>query len=144
MSGWGVPHPRSGWGVPHPRSGWRGVPRPEMGYPPKTWDWVPPSQTWDEVPPSQTWDGVPTQTWDRVPPSPQTWNGVPPRHGTGYPPAHGTGYPPQTDQHSEHLYAAGGMPLAFMQEDFLVNTFTWKINHLTDSLFSSEFHVSFT
>ena len=50
--------------------------------------------------------GYPPWAWDGVPP--------PPRHGTGYPP------PPPTWDIASTCYVAGGMPLAFTQEDFLV------------------------
>ena len=68
----GVHHPRSGRGVPHPRSGWGDKVR--MGYPPRTWDRVPPRPGQNGVPPDLgwgtpwTWDGVPPWTWDKVTP----------------------------------------------------------------------------
>ena len=58
----------------------------------------------------------------RVPP----WGGsrvrYPPGGGVRYPPGGGTqsGTPPGQDRRSTH-YTAGGMPLAFTQEDFLVS-----------------------
>ena len=121
----GVPHPRSGRGgypLPLTRSGW-GTPLDLEWGTPWTWDGVPPGpgmgyppdlgwgtpRTWDGVPP-QTWGGVPPQTWDGVPP--QTWDGVPPRTWDGV--------PPPTWDIASTCYAAGGMPLAFTQEDFLV------------------------
>ena len=135
----GIPHPRSGQGCT-PSQVWLGgypiaglaegypipslarrvphemeyLPRPRMGYPtrsrmgtpldldlgwgtPKTCDRV---QTWDGVPP-WTWDGYTPWTWDGVPLP--IWDVVPPRIAS-----------------TCYSYAAGGMPLAFMQEDFLV------------------------
>ena len=82
----------------------------------------------------RTWDGVHPRTWDGVPP--QTWDGVPPGHGMGYPPRPEMGYPPRQISIASTCYAAGGMPLAFTQEDFLVtvhvrstreaNIYTWE------------------
>ena len=134
----GIPPTRSGWGtpqtwdrVPPPDQVWMGYPPDQvwMGYSPRTWDRVPPQdlgqgnppRTWDGVPPDlgwgtpQTWDGVTSQTWDRVPPAP--------RPGTGY-------HPPPPDQvwirqssTASTCYVAGGVPLAFTQENFLVLTY---------------------
>ena len=86
--------------------------------------------------PSQVWpggvSGVPPhdQVWMGYPPdlgwgTPRTWNGVPPRPEMGYPPEPGMGYPPRPGMGyppsiASTCYAAGGMPLAFTQEDFLV------------------------
>ena len=98
-SGWGVPqvwtegYPRSGRGVPHPRSGW-GVPHPRSGQ--KVTPWL----GLDGVPP-------PTPGLDEVLPQPEDW----------------LGYPlPPIGQSSiaSTCYAASGMPLAFTQENFLV------------------------
>ena len=66
----------------------------------------------DGVSPVLTWDGgTPHPGLDGVPPGPdlQDWMGYPP--------------PPARRQSSiaSTSYAAGGMPLAFTQEDFLVN-----------------------
>ena len=94
------PPARSGWwGVPHPRSGWWGVPPLPgldggggyVGYPP-------PGQVWMVgCTPSQVWMvGV-----HRVPPTP-------------HPPIRETSI-------ASTCYAAGGVPLAFTQEDFLVS-----------------------
>ena len=123
--GEGVPHrvpPRPGTGYP-PRPGmgypldlgwgtpqtWHGVPpRPGMGYPPQTWDGVPPGPGMG-YPPDLGW--VPPQTWDGVPPQDLRW---------GTPPDLGWGSPPPTWDIASFCYAAGGMPLAFTQEDFLV------------------------
>ena len=104
--GLGVPHPRSGrgggvsqpkvWmeggGLPNPRSGW-GVPHPRSGQ----------------------GGGVP-----RVLPHHQ--DGVPPISRMGYPPVQvriGGGYL-NWNSMACTCYAAGGMPLAFTQEEFLV------------------------
>ena len=85
--------------------------------------------TWECLSVHHRGGGVPPQTQDGVPP---TWGGVPPhRPEVGYPPRPGTGYPPpdlgwSTPQTWDGLpppttcYTAGGMPLAFTQEDFLV------------------------
>ena len=137
--GRGYPIPGLAGGVPHPRSGQGGTPSQVCsgGTP---WDGVPPDlrwatpQTWDGVPPPdlgwgtpcQVW-GVPPGTWDRVPP-PNLGRGTPPKPGMGYPPdlgwgnppGPGTGYPPSNIASTCYGYAAGGMPLAFTQEDFLV------------------------
>ena len=102
----GVPQLRSGWrgglypsqvwmGVPHPRSGWWGV---LQGTPPRT-GWVPP--------PQPGLDGVPP----------------PLRTGYGNPPPELDGVTPNSIRQSSTAstcYSAGGMPLAFTQEDFLV------------------------
>ena len=132
----GTPHPILGWGT-SPLT-WDGVPPyPGMGYPPGPADGVPPIPTlgwgtplWPEMgyphpgigytpgpgmgyPPDLGW-GTP-RTWDGVPPAPQTWDGVPPQTWDGL------ALPP-TRQISiaSTCYMAGGMPLAFTQEDFLV------------------------
>ena len=93
----GYPIPGLAGEVPHPRSG-QGVPHPRSGlYPLDLGQGTPPDL--DRVSP-QTWDRVPPRTWDRVPP---------PRPGLGYPPSI-----------VSTCYEAGGMPLAFTQEVFLV------------------------
>ena len=92
--GGGVSHPRSRWGVPHPADG-GGVPRPwsrGVPHPRSGWGRGTSSQVWMETPP-------PSRTrWDTPPP------------------------PPVRRQSSiaNTCYAAGGMPLAFTQKDFLV------------------------
>ena len=53
--------------------------------------------------------GTSPWTWDWVPAPPQTWDWVPPG-------------PPSM---ASTWYAAGGMPLAFTQEDFLVSQMFW-------------------
>ena len=100
-SGGGLPHPRSGLGIPHLRSGW--------GYPILGLDGMYPG-----VPSSQVWMvGVP-----RVPPARSGWWGVP---GVASLPRL-DGVPPPIRQSSiaSTCYPAGGMPLAFTHEDFLV------------------------
>ena len=107
--GGGVPHPRSGWGGVYPIPGLPGVPpspRPGMGYPPALdlgWG-IPPPWTWDGVPrPDLTWGTPPDLTW-----------GTP---------------PPRRISIASTCYAAGGMPLAFTQEDFLVYNVPLLCNH---------------
>ena len=101
-SGWGIPCSRSGWGVPHPRSG-QGVP----GVPP--------------------WPGLDGERYPGCP-----WPGL---DGGGYPHhQEWMGYPPppppiRQSSIASTCYTAGGMPLAFTQEDFLV---TNKIGHLLE------------
>ena len=146
---WGGGTPSQVWGGGYPISGLGGIPGTPLGLGiPLIWDGVPPTLGWGTPRPGmgypQTWDGVTPQTWDGVPPrpemgNPKTWDGVPPRPGMGspqtwdgVPPRPEMGYPP-TRQISivSTCYAAGGMPLAFTQEDFLVpNTFRshWKNN----------------
>ena len=139
----GYPHPRSGWGVsplqvwmegypfpgldggggfPLPRSGFGG------GYPvPGLDSGVPSSQVWTGVPHCQIWMGVPTtsgldgstptvQTWEEGTPYPDLGRGTP---HPGQVPGWGGGTPYQNSI-AYTCYAAGGMPLAFTQEDFLV------------------------
>ena len=113
--GGGYPIPGlAGGGVLHPRSGLEGtLSQVWIGWipPPKTWDGVPPC-TLDRVPPQDLGQGTPT-------PSPEmgylpwTWDGVPPLDK-------GWGTPPRQISIASTCYAAGGMPLAFTQEDFLV------------------------
>ena len=96
IPGVGVPWPGlDGWGVPHPRSGWWGVPWPGLDVHCIPQDGVPPTMTGWGTPPTMTRWGTPHHDW------------------MGYPP------PPATSIAST-CYAAGDMPLAFMQEDFLV------------------------
>ena len=146
---WGGGYPISGlgWGVPHlryrgdtsARSGYGGVPRvplPDrsrwwggtqgtptiktwLGYPPPTIKtWLGYSPPWDGVPPTiKTWLGYPHPGMGYPPTHPHPWDGYPPQHGTGYPP---TWPPPRQSSIASTCYAAGGVPLAFTQEDFLV------------------------
>ena len=114
----GYPPPsRPGWGTPNPTPGW-GAPHSGMGYPlPHCQDLARVPPPWDRVPPHhQDLTGVPpTLGWG----TPQPWDGVPPNH-------------PPTRQSSiaSTSYTVGGMPLAFMQEDFLVfadfETLRWQ------------------
>ena len=113
-SGWGTPLDL-GWGTPGTGS-------------PQTWDRYPsPLDLGPGTP--QTWDGVPPH--DRVPPdlgsgtppdlgpgTPPTWHWVPPKTWDWVPP------PDQVrirqSSTASTCYAAGGVPLAFTQEDILV------------------------
>ena len=106
---WGVSHSwmvgstqvLDGGGVPHPRCGWWGVPHPRFG--------------WWRYPRSGWWGGTSSQVW--MVEVPQVWmvGGTPVLDG-GYP-----GYPPiRQNSIASTCYPAGGMPLAFTQEDFLV------------------------
>ena len=94
--GGGYPHP-SWWGVPLPRSGWgkdRGCPHlAGGGYPIRSgWGYLPyPHEGWGYPCPDLGRGVPPIQNWEGVPRSPACT-----------------------------CYAAGGMPLAFTQEDFLV------------------------
>ena len=84
-----------------------------QGYP-LTWDWMPPqTQTWDGYPLDLGWDTpYPDLRWG-IPP---TWDGVHPLL-----PRPGTGYAPITQSSiANTCFAAGGVPLASTQEDFLV------------------------
>ena len=108
--GYPIPDLAGGGGVPHPRSGQGGTPSQVWpgGYPY-------PDLRWGTPPPHLDlgWGTRPTQTWDGVPPLP--------RPGTGYPPTW-DGAPPLITHSSiaTTCYVAGGVPLAFTQEDFLV------------------------
>ena len=145
----GVPHPRSRWGGgPHPADRGRyPVPGLNRGYPAPGLDWgVPHSRSRQEIPHPRSeqrgtpscWGGSPSQVWTGggnpsqvqtggTPSLVQTWgtplpwsrlDGVPPCPGLdGVPPP-----PPIRRQISKvsTCYTAGDVPLAFMQEDFLV------------------------
>ena len=90
-TGMGVPNHRSGWGVPRPRSGLGG----EVFHP-RSGQGGTPSQVWMGGVP---W-GTPIQVWIvGVTPSPT---------------------PIRQSSIASTWYPAGGMPLAFTQEDFLV------------------------
>ena len=128
----GVPHPRSRWGGGTPSSQQGGYPIPgpgRGGTPIQTWDGVLPRL--DGVPPVQTWDGVPPV---------QDWMGYHPSC-----PNLGWGTPPPTRRQSciaSTCYVAGGMRLAFTQEDFLVGryfqqhwTFRMKYENLKKQCF---------
>ena len=110
----GNPHPRSEWGtLDTPWSRLDGVPLVKPG-------WVPPlSKTeWDNSPPPRL-DGLP-------PPQPRSMT------GWGTPHSRLDGVPSSIRRQiskASTCYAAGGAPLAFTQEDFLVhNKFVQLIN----------------
>ena len=83
--------------------------------------------------PSQVWLGgdTPSQVWLGGVPHPRSTWGTPPDLGwgtsldlgRGTPPELGWGNPPRQISVASTCYAAGGMPLAFTQEDFLVISF---------------------
>ena len=107
LDGERVPHSADG-GYPHPKSG-------QGGYP-----GVPPIQDWMGYPclrldgypsPIQDWMGYPQTGWDTAL-SKTGW-------GTPSPSKTGWGTPPPISKASS-CYSAGGVPLAFTQEDFLV------------------------
>ena len=128
--GVGVPHPRSGWGAPGvppsqvwmvggtwgtplARSGWWGDPILGLGVG-GTWGTQQARSWWWRVP----W--VPPPLWlDGVPPSPP-----PPSWLDGVP------HPCPIRQSSivSTCYAACGMPLAFMLEDFLVTLYEFLLS----------------
>ena len=102
--GGGVPHPRFGWwGVPQPCLDGGGVPRPGLDG----------GGTQGTPIRSGCWGGYPSQVlmaggypgW--VPPTRSGWEG-------------GTHPPIRQSSIASTCYAAGGVPLAFTQEDFLV------------------------
>ena len=93
--------PSQVWGVPHPRSGWS----------------TPPDLRWD-TPLDLRW-GTPPRPRTGYPPRPEMGYPPPARSGWGTSPRPEVGYPPPPSIAST-FYAAGGMPLAFTQEDFLV------------------------
>ena len=104
ISRMGYPHPDLGWGYPHLRQ-----------------DGVPPSAEWGTPWSRPGTGGTPHQQND-VPPSPDLGQGL-----DGVPPIQDwMGYPcPWLDlvhpiSKASTCYAAGGVPLAFTQEDFLV------------------------
>ena len=129
-TGGGTPHPLTG--VPPSGPDWGVPPFFPTGVTPILSDGVPliqvPDQgggtlTWEGGTPSRPGKGVPP--WSRpgegIPPPPppiQTWEGVPPvqvRSQDG-----GGGSTPNWNSIACTCYAAGGMPLAFTQEDFLL------------------------
>ena len=93
----------------------RNPPKPEMGYPPDM-GWGTPGPGTGTP---QTWDGVPPTPPRHGTGSPQTW-GTPWDMGWGTPPDLRWGIPPKQISIASTCYTAGGMPLAFTQEDFLV------------------------
>ena len=94
-------------GVPHLRSRWDGVPhlRSRGGTP---------SQVQGGTP-SQVWGGTPSQVRGGTP---SQFRGSTPSQVRGG----NLGSPPPGIASTCYGYAAGGMPLAFMQEDFLVSS----------------------
>ena len=111
----GVPHLRSG-GVPHPRSGRGGsTPVSRMGYPlyRPGMRWVPQGTS-----PHPRLDGVL---------SPHQQSGVPPCPRQDGVPSHPIldEVPPTPISKTNTCYAAGGVPLVFTQENFLVLTFVY-------------------
>ena len=105
------PSPGTGRGVPPSQVQVGGTPFPGPG-------WGSPSQFQVGGTPSQVQAGTPG--WEVVPP---TWEGIPPTWEGGLHPHLGSqdsgGYP-YWSTILWTCYAAGGVPLAFMQEDFLV------------------------
>ena len=98
----GLPHPRSGWGGGTQSQVWSGGnPRSgQGGTHPRSGQWYPPMTR-------SGWGTPQDLGWG----TPWTWDWVPPRPGTGYPPS---------SIARRTWYVVGNMPLAFMQEDFLV------------------------
>ena len=93
---------RTGWGTPLVRTGWGNSPLARTG--------------WGTPSPARTGWGTPLAKIGWVPPPWPGLDGVPPTRDW-------MGTPPSTRQSStaSTCYAAGGMPLAFTQEDFLVD-----------------------
>ena len=111
LDGEGYPIPGPDWGVPHPRSGRGGVQYPipglDRGVPHPADGGYPPSKIRMGVLPIQDWMGYPL---------PHQQDGVCPLSKTGW------GTPPPVRRQISKVstcYAAGGVPLAFTQEDFL-------------------------
>ena len=103
----GVPHPRSGWGYPHPRSGQE----------------VPPFQYWMVYSPIEDWMGAPIKDWIGYPLSKTGWDTPNPDLGWGTPLPRLDGVPPWVRKQISKVstwFAASSVPLAFMQEDFLI------------------------
>ena len=122
--GGGVPQPGlDGGGVPWPGLDGGGVPGVlfsvcTWGTPPPWLDGVPPPARsgWWGVPPTMTGWGTPHHDWLRYPPIMTGLGTLPP-----LPWLDGGNPPPTTTTNIvSTCYAAGGMPLAFTQEDFLV------------------------
>ena len=146
LAGGGTPPQIWPWRVPYPRSGqggtpfqvWLGggYPRSGPGYPPIPRTWyvappdlgfcTPPDLGWGNPPDlgcdtPWTWDWVPSWTWDGVPPRPGMVNHPPPLDLGQGTPRTWDGVPPRQISIASSCYTAGGMPLAFTQEDFLVS-----------------------
>ena len=101
----GIPHPRSGWWEDTPtRSGWWG------GYPIPGVGGTPDRSGWGGVPQPGLDGGVGTLSlgWGGTPARTGWWGGDPPTP------------PIRQSSIASTCHAAGGMPLAFTQEDFLV------------------------
>ena len=120
----GGTHPRSRQGVPHPRSEWGyPVPGPDGGYPIPGLDGGYPI-------PGPDGGGYPIPGPDRRYPILLMGECPHPRSGwgsiQGYPLLSRTGWcnPPPISKAST-CYAAGGVPLAFTQENFLVVCCLW-------------------
>ena len=95
----GVPGPPPGGGT------WPGTPRGGTQTPPRGGTWTPPGGVPDWV--------LPPRGGTRTPPG---------GYLTGYPPSPGgEGGVPRYDNRRSTHYTAGGMPLVFTQEDFLVH-----------------------
>ena len=123
-----------------PSSWWGGTPFPclDGGYPIQLTGGATPFPGLDGGgTPSSWWGVLPSQVWRGVPPS-QVWTGgCPlPRSRWGYPLAiyPQQGYPPYRSNIACTCYTAVGMPLAFAQEDFLVDTLTNAYFSATKSL----------
>ena len=100
LQGW-YPYPVLVWGYPHPVLAQRGTPaRSGWGYSSSGLDRVPPLKLDGGPPPIGTGWGYPS------PPHPSGLDG---------------GTPPKDSSKASTSYTAGGMPLAFTQEDFLVS-----------------------
>ena len=138
ISGMGVPHPRSGWGVLHPKSGSGEYPIPGLdggGTPSQVWGVPHPRSGWGVpgVCPSKVWmvGGTPSKVWmEYLPTTTMTGWGIssPTMTGWGTPHHHDWMSNPPTlpirqNSIASTCYTVGGMPLAFMQEDFLFNKF---------------------
>ena len=111
-------------GVPHPADGGGGVPPSavQAGGTPSSYQGGTPSSWWGGVPPYQVQvGGYPIQL---------IWVGYPIQLMGGGTLAGGTP-PPHQSSIACTCYAAGGMPLAFTQEDFLVHInwgkYRWNI-----------------
>ena len=105
-----------------------------------------PSSWWGGTPLSRSGWGVTPSSWWGYHPLPRSGRGgypiqlmggtpFPGLDGWGIPPGKGVspwqGYPPQKTSTACTWYTAGGMPLAFTQEDFLVSfsmDITWNLN----------------
>ena len=101
--------------------GYPGYPHPGMAYPWPGMGYPPPSRPgWGTPPP---WNWATPRPGMGYPQHYQDLAGVPP--WMEYPPHLGWGTPPRQSSIASTCYAAGGMPLAFTQEDLLV--IPWNI-----------------